>query len=39
MSPARGTAIFIGLYLLGAVATALAAVAVMNHLHGRLAQW
>lgn len=35
----RSTALFIGLYLLGAVATALAAIAVMNHLDGRPAQW
>lgn len=35
----RSTALFIGLYLLGAVATALAAIAVMNHLDGRLADW
>ncbi len=31
--------LFTALYLLGAIATALAAIAVMNHLDGRLAQW
>lgn len=35
----RGAALFVGLYLLGAVAAALAAVAVMNHLDGRLAHF
>ncbi len=35
----RSAAVFVGLYLLGAAATALAAIAVMNHLDGRLAQW
>lgn len=35
----RSTTLFVGLYLLGAVAAALAAIAVMNHLDGRLAQW
>lgn len=35
----RSAALFVGLYLLGAVATALAAIAVMNHLDGRLASW
>lgn len=39
MNAARNLLLFIGLYLLGAVATALAAIAVMNHLDGRLAQW
>ena len=35
----RSTALFLALYLVGAVATALAAVAVMNHLDGRLAHF
>lgn len=35
----RAAALFVGLYLLGAVVTALTAVAVMNHLDGRLADW
>lgn len=35
----RSAGLFIGLYLLGAAATALAAIVVMNHLDGRLAHW
>lgn len=38
-SVARAALLFLGHYLLGAVATALAAVAAMNHLDGRLADW
>ena len=35
----RSAAVFVGLYLLGAAVTALAAIAVMNHLDGRLAHF
>lgn len=35
----RSAALFVALYLAGAVATALAAIAVMNHLDGRLAHF
>lgn len=35
----RSLLLFTALYLIGAAATALAAVAVMNHLDGRLAHW